>query len=136
VILLKGIKVKGERDERLTRCMGDCPNINVICKGCSFPDYVEEYEEKEMEKQKFQFESEEQAIEFYKNVTLHNGIEDYLFSVKRNGYIRKSELQQMVDEAEEGYKNKYELSEEITLLESKLLKAIQALKKDHPEYKK
>jgi len=125
---------------RLTRCMGDCPNINVICKGCSFPDYVEEYEEKEMEKQKFQFESEEQFVQIMKRLGWQSPYieNDYLPIARREDLIRKSELQTLVDEAEKRYCsinwNCPNRDENDNLLEE-FYRVIQALKKSHPEFK-
>jgi len=84
-----------------------------MCHGKSICNYCSEYEEKEkeMEKQKFQFESEEQAdiiitefeimIEPDKRVEFRKWAKDKL---KEKGYILKSELEQLIDEAVTHYK--------------------------------
>jgi len=101
--------------------------------------------EKEMEKEKFQFESKEQVKQFYKDneeiiVLCEN---DFIEYVDNRSYIRKSELEVLVDEAEKligmiesfwcNNNEPYELGEyQLEIFQN----TIQALKKDHPEFKK
>jgi len=134
------LKEKELSEKRLTRCMGDCPNINVICKGCSFPDYVEEYEEKEMEKQKFIFESEEQAEEMLRDIVdvsygysnKDTAIETYIRILKQKDYIRKSELRILIEAAEQTsndhvlYSSKY-LAENLMYVIKALIKEVERL---------
>ena len=125
---------------------------NDSCTGCDFyKECVRHKKDKEMEKQKFQFESEEADI-FIADVIIpfihpdsHNNemvkeIKEYM---KQNGYIRKSELLIIVDEAEEMYYGWMKLNENVERYNREQLeimlsqnKAIQALKKSHPEYNK
>lgn len=107
--------------------------------------------EKEMEKQKFQFESEEQAREIIELlVCRRTGCEKEddectqcdIDKLKRNGYIRKSELQTLVDEAEEMYMDYLmrglmpPLRSDTTKLLNKMYKAIQELKAENERLKK
>jgi len=96
--------------------------------------------EKEMEKQKFQFESEEQARDIIDDLDWNP---DCIKDLIDKGYIRKSELQILVDEAEEMidlYKNKSgaEFKEKYNdfIFGQTLSNVFQALKKSHPEFKK
>jgi hypothetical protein len=94
-----------------------------------------------MEKQKFQFESEEQLRNFLDNciVTDHCdcNVEATIIASKKLGYIRKSELQTLVEEAKESIEYLREQSREVKLDQciDRIEELIQALKKDHPEYK-
>lgn len=86
--------------------------------------------------EKFQI-TEEQFHQMYKDCC--NGMidsqdyKDWKSNMRQKGYIRKSELQTLVDEAED-----YILKKEYTPSpgETILLEALRALKKDHPEFKK
>jgi len=107
------------------------------CKTC---DTYFQPKEKEIEKQKFQFESEEQAREIF-DTCIETENEDHdelvdrcLEHAKNCGYIRKSELQTLVDEAEEMF-YQYGRASKQDLLHCKLFDAIHALKKSHPEFK-
>jgi len=99
--------------------------------------------------QKIIFESEEQARFIIQNVYVKNcdkqwgdiiDVECTVREWKEKGYIRKSELAQLVDEAEEKYANivKYHTDDNSNAwgLVNQLMNLKEALKKDHPEYKK
>ena len=92
-----------------------------------------------MEKQKFQM-TEEQARQIYDKCIYENRIterDEFLHYLKEKGYIRKSELQNLVDEAEESIEYLREQSREVKLDQciDRIEELIQALKKDHPEFK-
>jgi len=91
-----------------------------------------------MEKQKFIFDSEEQFIETMERLGWQSPhIEnDYLPIARREDLIRKSELQTLVDEAEEMYRRWQNLAHDDTLdinfqLIVKLRNAFQALIKEN-----
>lgn len=99
-----------------------------------------------MEKQKFQFGSEEHC----QNV-IFGGLSEHCLTgemekqiienIKKKGYIRKSELQTLVDEAEERYKEYCKLTHEkasaihMNNLIHELYNLCEDLKKSHPEFK-
>lgn len=85
--------------------------------------------------------TEEQAIEILEQATIvrvKGSMKTWINNLKFAGYIRKSELKTIVDEAEEMY-SKWLHRKDQTMSESIVMSnmddAIQALKKDHPEYK-
>jgi hypothetical protein len=113
------------------------------CPQCGWTDFLSNIpKEKEMEKQKFQFESEEQARDVYRVITPYHSDAEIMCAMdrlKEKGYIRKSELQTLVEGAEEMCRLS---SVERDLINGKPLNiidkcrdAIQALKIDHPEFK-
>jgi len=105
------------------------------CEDCNC-FYHRRQKEKEMEKQKFQFESVE-AFQIYDNQINSSTYNERLKRAIQYGYIRKSELETLVEEAEEIYDEAFDdKSTKYTALEMKQYHAIQALKKDHPEFKK
>jgi hypothetical protein len=85
-----------------------------------------------MEKQKFQFESEEQANDMIHDLGWNP---DCIKDLIDNGYIRKSELQTLVDEAEDQYNSWRRGETFLSDLLHKLIEIIQALKKSYPEFK-
>jgi len=96
-----------------------------------------------MEKQKFQFESDEQATKFYADTVGFPIDREDINRLKVMGYIRKSELRTLVEEAEEMFKTKSwntednvpEWDDYAPIELDKLYILIQALKKSHPEFK-
>jgi len=118
------------------------------CETCGTPFKPEE---REMEKQKFQFESEEQARWFLwncvylkasdKDFTDIVDIECSIREMRQNGVIRKSELETLVEEAGEMYRRWQKLAHDDTLdinfqLIVKLQNAFQALIKENERLKK
>jgi hypothetical protein len=89
---------------------------------------------------KFMFDNEKQAKEMFLNCNLcsESTVDIFIKNVKEKGYIRKSELQTLVDEAEEMYKKFIETGDcdGVSILMEIQNKAIQVLKKDHPEFNK
>lgn len=94
--------------------------------------------------------TEEQAIDFLRNVNGGTYSSLQLVNMKRLGYIKKSELQQLVEEAEDLYSSnvmpfvlnfekmgvvKNVLQERLDCIH-KLYNAIQAFKTKYPEFKK
>jgi hypothetical protein len=117
-----------------------CSECIFYDNGCkrSAPYFCYKPKEKEMEK--FQFESEEQFRHLMQHVLSYdnkNVVHDIKI-LKQKGYIRKSELQQMVEEAEEMY-NRYCKDMENHCIADNIqihfYKTIQALKKLYPEFK-
>jgi hypothetical protein len=95
-------------------------------------------QEKPMEN-KVIFESEEECAEFLCNVYNHNKeycLRSLVPMAKQKGYIRKSELVELVEEAEWIYENYQSAKYCLTTSEAleKNYQALQALKKDHPEF--
>ena len=94
-----------------------------------------------MEKQKIQM-TEEQARKFYQSLSDFITVtqDGFIGFLKQLGYIRKSELQTLVEEAEEmysvhvEYKGKLSGDEKNNIID-KLYRTIQALKKVYPEFK-
>lgn len=89
--------------------------------------------------EKFQI-TEEQARQLHEDCILDLGVTSkklFINGMKRNGYIRKSELEQIVDEAEEMgeiWINDCDHASHSSTVIPILLHAVQALKKDHPEF--
>jgi uncharacterized protein YggL (DUF469 family) len=82
--------------------------------------------------------TEEQFDDFYHNCIMENmERKEILECAKEKGYIRKSELQTLVEEAKESIEYLREQSREVKLDQciDRIEELIQALKKDHPEYK-
>jgi len=112
----------------------DCKKIEKADNRCCI-GYIPK--DKPMEK-KFMFDSEEQARDLF--IELGRPLTAREFHhLNSNGYIRKSELQQRVDEAEEMIttweESAHDLNDWDTRFIVKLIPAFQALKKDHPEFK-
>lgn len=91
--------------------------------------------------------TEEQAIEIIQCVydTKSRDFNYALERLKEKGYIRKSELETLVEEAEEMYNNRKNIEDKneydywiewYRKLASKQNETIQALKKSHPEFSK
>ena len=77
--------------------------------------------------------TEEQAREIYQigtNDTI--GCDIFIYNLKLYGYIRKSELQQKVEEAEDSFHDQDVEWQESSI---KLFEVIQLLKQSHPEFK-
>ena len=85
--------------------------------------------------------TEEQARELWRIVPTSVGSYDFLQVLNKYGYIRKSELEILVEEAEKDYDtyvNNFidiESDDRNELIED-MYKTIQALKKSHPEFTK
>lgn len=69
-------------------------------------------------------------------------IDTMLYKAKQAGYIKKSELQQKVEDVEDYYKifkhKDYNMEQEYNFIRESLIfcyETIQLLKKDHPEFK-
>lgn len=101
-------------------------------------------------KPKFQITEEEAreilSVVFNHEIHTKQDVIDSISDLKKAGYIRKSELQILVDESEEIIKQEYEYvfatlkggeaGLRMTNIEiMKLFETIEALKKDHPEFK-
>ena len=91
--------------------------------------------------------TEEQAREIWHDCifeTRETPIDAFINGLKQCGYIRKSELEMLVEEAELKYQDKIKEREcfehiskyGITDIVDTLYYALQALKKSHPEFKK
>jgi len=81
--------------------------------------------------------TEEQAKEIYENCISEVRVTskmNFLRELRGCGYIKKSELQQKVEEVEEKYRE-YEKAEKLNMLNFDEYDLIQLLKKDHPEFK-
>jgi len=91
------------------------------------------YKLKETKMEKVQMTEDEANDIFSKCVLEHNSTtrDGFISRMKKNGYIKKSELQTLVDEAELLYKAVYNPDS----VHIKLLQAIEALKKSHLEFK-
>jgi len=109
------------------------------CLYLDFCDDLSGWRPKEKEMEKIQM-TEEQAREMvYKCLDSYDSIRDYMIiEMKNHGYIRKSELETLVDEAEQKYEDlllRFSLNS-FVIAELKILNdGFQALKKDHPEFK-
>ena len=86
------------------------------------------------------------SVVFNHEIHTKQDVIDSISDLKKAGYIRKSELQILVDESEEIIKQEYEYvfatlkggeaGLRMTNIEiMKLFETIEALKKDHPEFK-
>jgi len=95
-------------------------------------------DEKGMEKQKFQFENDEQARYYGKFLKDYYGIEIEewirLMKLPKNNFIRKSELQQLVNEVEDMIEMFNRIVEPVSQINVKsfqiLIKGFQTLKKE------
>jgi hypothetical protein len=114
---------------------GECKHPGF--KGC----FDWEKKEEKLMTEKIQM-TEKQANEIYYGCVLERSITSkkcFINGLKELGYICKSELEQLVDEAEDMYKLfKTECIDGKDMIEltEKQNMVIQALKKDHPEFKK
>ena len=118
---------------------GDVKNCKLFTKSI----YTNQLEENKMEKVQM---TEEQAIEIIKVIfnTNANSFDYAISELKKAGYIKKSELQTLVEEAEETYiefiksglKSDNENYLEACAVLDKCRLLVTALKKSHPEFKK
>lgn len=131
--------------------MGRCLDCAYCEKGCkhSAPYFCFKPKEKPMT-DKIPQMTEEQAKEILEIICLHTDVnkkvsldkENTLENFKICGYIRKSELETLVEEAEEQYKEycKITYERESPLFMDKMIHGfhniIQALKSTHQEFKK
>ena len=114
---------------------------------------IQKAKEKPMKKEKFMFENEEQLTDYLNNVLIivldaYNSKIDFnetrdkiIKESKEKGYIRKSELQTLVDEAELLYwktvsRNGIPDIEELQHLIDVLKETTDKFKKQYPEYNK
>ena len=113
--------------------MKTCEDCIKLCKIITNvpAEYCLDFEPKEKPMtEKIQM-TEEQAYEMCKILSGSGAWEADLIALKKHGYIRKSELETLVEEAEENYHDPtFEWQESA----NKLFEAIQALKKDHPQF--
>jgi hypothetical protein len=111
--------------------------IDLICEECNEGNskWQPIAQEKPMEN-KVIFDSEEQFVNFWKDLTGCDCLPGTREKIKQKGYIRKSELVELVEEAEWIYENYQSAKYCLTTSEAleKNYQALQALKKDHPEF--
>jgi len=106
------------------------------CPRCGWTDFISNIpKEKEIEKIQM---TEEQAYDLFSQIYHSNSWKDNLETLKQKGYIRKSELQTLVDESESllatmpGLECKIQFSHEQALI---LQKTFQALIKENERLK-
>lgn len=87
--------------------------------------------------------TEEQARELFDAIGYKEYQNEAIYDLKRQGYIRKSELEILVEEAEDYYRNymsndynKDREKEYMNVVIQNLNNGFQALKKSHPEFNK
>jgi len=108
------------------------------CPRCGWTDFLDNIpKEEEMKKQKIMFENEEQFIEFLKDINGGSYSTTQIINAKNIGYIKKSELETLVEECEEILlHNTTQNTEYITIeKQEKILMACQDLKKENEKLK-
>ena len=121
----------------------DCAKYSETdaCGGFNCSDHGFNYfqpKEKEMEKQKFAIDEAKQFIKDM-NIDSNGTGQAFLYGMDKQGYIRKSELQTLVEDLEKmttvWHESAHDLNDWDTRFIVKLLQTIQALKKSHLEFK-
>ena len=115
---------------------------NVDKKGCGargVSDCVRHSKWQPIQKAPFQITEEEarKILEVATILRVRGDMEIWIGNLKHAGYIRKSELVELVEEAEGEYKKWLTRTDDNmseTMVMDKFNKALQALKKDHPEF--
>jgi len=110
-----------------------CKSDDGICSSFVTHQHWEPKNPQPIQKaQSFQM-TEEEARRLFIDLGISESIEIAIEEARRHGYIRKSELVELVEEAEKLYGGCVFYDENSVAIQ-KMYSAIQALKKDHPEF--